>query len=229
MELGELKKAAAEKAVEFVEDGMVLGLGTGSTTYFAVEAIGRLVTQGYKLQGVPTSKATEEQARKLGIPLLELDQVDSIDLTIDGADEVDGNLDLIKGMGGALLREKMVAYISEREIIVVDDSKIVDVLGTKSPLPIEVTRFGHGRTRKHLEALGCRPELKGGAEPFITDNGNVIYNCRFDSIDNPYSLEIQLKQIPGVVETGLFLRMATSVVVAGKDGIDVKERYRSKK
>jgi ribose 5-phosphate isomerase A len=222
--LTELKKAAAEKAVEFVEDGMILGLGTGSTTYFAVEAIGRLVKQGYKLQGVPTSRATEEQARKLGIPLLDLDKVDEIDLTIDGADEVDGNLDLIKGMGGALLREKMIAYISKQEIIIVDDSKIVTDLGTKSPLPIEVTRFGHARTKKHLEGYGCRPELKGGSEPFITDNGNIIYNCRFERIENPYSLEMQLKQIPGVVETGLFLRMATKVVVAGKDGIVVKER-----
>jgi len=222
--LSELKKAAAEKAVEYVKDGMVLGLGTGSTTYFAVEAIGRLVKQGYDLKGVPTSKATEEQARKLGIPLLELDHVGSIDLTIDGADEVDPELNLIKGMGGALLREKMVAHISKQEIIVVDDSKLVEILGTKSPLPIEVTRFGHGRTRKHLEELGCRPELKGGAEPFITDNGNIIYNCRFERIDDPDELDIKLKNIPGVVETGLFLKMATKVVIAGKNGIEIRER-----
>jgi ribose 5-phosphate isomerase A len=220
----ERKRQAAERAVQFVEDGMVLGLGTGSTTYFAVEAIGALVRQGYDLKGVPTSKATEDQARRSGIPLLRLDDVERIDLTIDGADEVDDNLDLIKGMGGALLREKMVAFISDQEIIIVDDSKMVRCLGTLSPLPIEVVQFGHERTRRHLEGLGCRPELKGGANPFITDNGNMIYNCRFDRIDDPSSLEEKLKNIPGVVETGLFLRLATKVVIAGEKGIEVKER-----
>lgn len=215
---------AAERAVQFVEDGMVLGLGTGSTTYFAVEAIGALVRKGYDLKGVPTSKATEDQARRLGIPLLRLDDVERIDLTIDGADEVDGNLDLIKGMGGALLREKMVAFISEQEVIIVDDSKMVQCLGTLSPLPIEVIQFGHERTRRHLQELGCRPELKGGASPFITDNGNLIYNCRFDRIDDACSLDEKLKNIPGVVETGLFLGLATKVVIAGENGIEVKER-----
>ncbi|QLH74492.1 MAG: ribose-5-phosphate isomerase RpiA [Methanomassiliicoccales archaeon] len=221
--MSELKKAA-ERAVGLVKDGMILGLGTGSTTYYAVEAIGRLVAQGYDLKGVPTSKATEEQARRLGIPLLELDDVDRIDLTIDGADEVDGRMDLIKGMGGALLREKMVAYVSRQEVIIVDGSKMVDKLGTRSPLPVEVVRFGHKRTRRHLEMLGCQPELKGGATPFITDNGNYIYNCRFDCIEDPYALELQLKQIPGVVETGLFLRMATKVVIARENGIEIRER-----
>lgn len=222
--MSEKKRIAAERAVELVQDGMVLGLGTGSTTYFAVEAIGRLVRQGWDLKGVPTSKATEDQARGLGIPLLTLDEVDSIDLTIDGADEVDGNLDLIKGMGAALLREKMVAYISKQEIIIVDDSKLVDALGTRSPLPVEVVQFGHERTRRHLEALGCRPELRGGTEPTITDNGNYIYNCRFARIDDPRNLELRLKQIPGVVETGLFLGMATKVVVAADSGIRIIER-----
>jgi ribose 5-phosphate isomerase A len=222
--MSEKKRLAAERAVQFVKDGMVLGLGTGSTTYFAVEAIGRLVKQGWDLKGVPTSKATEEQARRLGIPLLRLDEVDSIDLTIDGADEVDGNLDLIKGMGAALLREKMVAYISKQEIIIVDDSKMVEVLGTKSPLPVEVVQFGHERTCRHLQALGCRPELRGGAEPTITDNGNYIYNCRFESITDAKTLERSLKQIPGVVETGLFLGMATKVVIAADGEIKIKER-----
>ncbi|OPY33213.1 MAG: Ribose-5-phosphate isomerase A [Methanomassiliicoccales archaeon PtaU1.Bin124] len=222
--MSEKKRLAAERAVEFVQDGMVLGLGTGSTTYFAVEAIGRLVKQGWDLKGVPTSSATEEQARKLGIPLLRLDEVETIDLTIDGADEVDRGLDLIKGMGAALLREKMVAYISKQEVIIVDDSKIVKMLGTKSPLPIEVVQFGHERTRRHLEALGCRPELRGGGSPTITDNGNLIYNCRFESIPDPKGLETRLKRIPGVVETGLFLGMATKVVVAGENGIKIMER-----
>lgn len=224
MPMSEKKRLAAERAVEFVEDGMVLGLGTGSTTYFAVEAIGRLVKQGWDLKGVPTSNATEEQARGLGIPLLGLNDVDSIDLTIDGADEVDGNLDLIKGMGAALLREKMVAYISKQEIIIVDDSKIVKSLGTKSPLPVEVVQFGHERTYRHLKALGCVPELRGGASPTITDNGNFIYNCRFEKIQDPKGLERSLKQIPGVVETGLFLDMATKIVIAGENGIKIMEK-----
>jgi len=223
-QMSEKKRVAAERAVEFVKDGMVLGLGTGSTTYFAVEAIGRLVKQGWDLKGVPTSKSTEEQARGLGIPLLGLKDVDRIDLTIDGADEVDANLDLIKGMGAALLREKMVAYISEQEIIIVDDSKIVQTLGTKSPLPVEVVQFGHERTYRHLKALGCVPELRGGAAPTVTDNGNYIYNCRFSSIMDPRGLESKLKQIPGVVETGLFLGMATKAVVAGENGIKIMER-----
>ena len=166
MRMSELKRQAAERAVSYVKDGMVVGLGTGSTAYFAVEAIGRLVSEGQSLMGVPTSKATEDQARKCGIPLLELDQVDRIDITIDGADEVDGRMDLIKGLGGALLREKMVAYISNQQVIVVDDSKLVSRLGQKAPLPVEVVPFGHRRTAKHLESLGCRAELRGGFHPF---------------------------------------------------------------
>jgi ribose 5-phosphate isomerase A len=163
--MSELKRKAAEKAVEFIENGMILGLGTGSTTFFAIEAIGELVKKGYDLRGVPTSVASEEQARKSGIPLVSLDDVDGIDLTIDGADEVDDDLNLIKGMGGALLREKMVAYASDQEIIIVDEGKLVKTLGTKSPLPIEVTRFGHVLTARNIRALGCVPELKGGDKP----------------------------------------------------------------
>ena len=205
--MSELKRKAAEKAVEFVEDGMTLGLGTGSTTFFAIEAIGSLVKKGYDLQGVPTSVASEQQARKCGIPLTTLDDVDGIDLTIDGADEVDGDLNLIKGLGGALLREKIVAYASKQEIIIVDEAKMVQTLGTKSPLPI-----------------GCVPELKGGNDPFITDNGNYVYNCRFEGIDDPHALDRQLKSIPGVVETGLFLGLATKAVVAYPDRTIVLEK-----
>jgi ribose 5-phosphate isomerase A len=215
--MSELKRKAAEKAVEFIEDGMTLGLGTGSTTFFAIEAIGSLVRKGYDLRGVPTSVASEEQARKLGIPLISLDEVDGIDMTIDGADEVDGDLNLIKGMGGALLREKIVAYASKQEIIIVDDAKLVKTLGTRSPLPVEVTRFGHTLTARNIGSLGCVPELKGGQKPFVTDNGNLVYNCRFDKIDNPQSLDRKLKDIPGVVETGLFLGLATKAVVAYPD------------
>ncbi|HEY3420035.1 MAG TPA: ribose-5-phosphate isomerase RpiA [Methanomassiliicoccales archaeon] len=222
--MSDLKRRAAEKAVHFIEDGMTLGLGTGSTTFFAIEAIGKLVDDGYNLRGVPTSVASEEQALKCGIPLVSLDDVDRIDLTIDGADEVDDELNLIKGMGGALLREKMVAYASKQEIIIVDSGKLVKTLGTKSPLPIEVTRFGHGLTARNIRALGCVPELKGGDKPFITDNGNYIYNCRFERIDDPVSLERKLKSIPGVVETGLFLGLATKAVVAYDDRTVVLEK-----
>ena len=222
--MSELKRKAAERAVEFVEDGMTLGLGTGSTTFFAIEAIGSLVKKGYDLQGVPTSVASEQQARKCGIPLTTLDDVDGIDLTIDGADEVDGDLNLIKGLGGALLREKIVAYASKQEIIIVDEAKMVQTLGTKSPLPIEVTRFGHVLTARNIRSLGCVPELKGGNDPFITDNGNYVYNCRFEGIDNPHALDRQLKSIPGVVETGLFLGLATKAVVAYPDRTIVLEK-----
>jgi ribose 5-phosphate isomerase A len=215
--MSDLKRRAAEKAVEFVEDGMTLGLGTGSTTFFAIEAIGELVKKGYHLRGVPTSVASEEQARKCGIPLTTLDEVETIDLTIDGADEVDGDLNLIKGMGGALLREKIVAYASKQEIIIVDEAKLVKTLGTRSPLPIEVARFGHALTARNIRSLGCIPELKGGDKPFVTDNGNYVYNCRFEKIDEPYSLDRKIKNIPGVVETGLFLGLATKAVVAYPD------------
>jgi ribose 5-phosphate isomerase A len=222
--MSELKRKAAERAVEFVEDGMTLGLGTGSTTFFAIEAIGSLVKKGYHLRGVPTSQASEDQARKCGIPLTTLNEAGTIDLTIDGADEVDDELNLIKGMGGALLREKIVAYASEQEIIIVDQAKLVKTLGTKSPLPVEVTRFGHAVTARNLRSLGCVPELKGGEAPFVTDNGNFIYNCRFVRIDDPASLELSIKNIPGVVETGLFLGMATKAVVAYPDRTVVLEK-----
>ena len=168
--------------------------------------------------------ASEEQARKCGIPLVSLDDIDGIDLTIDGADEVDGELNLIKGMGGALLREKIVAYASKQEIIIVDEAKLVKTLGTRSPLPVEVTRFGHALTAKNIRSLGCVPELKGGDHPFISDNGNFIYNCRFQRIDDPAALDRMLKNIPGVVETGLFLGLATRAVVAYPDRTVVLEK-----
>ncbi len=223
--MNEKKKLAAEKAVELVQDGMKVGLGTGSTAYFAIEAIGRLVRNGYNLLAVPTSLASEKQARELGIPLATLEEAGTLDITIDGADEVDGNLDLIKGMGGALLREKIVAYSTRVQVIVVDDSKIVSKLGTKFPLPVEVVPFAHARTKTYLEELGCRAELRGGGTPFITDNGNHIYHLHFErGIKDPYELQKKLKEIPGVVETGLFLNMAKKVIVASDSGTWVMER-----
>jgi ribose 5-phosphate isomerase A len=222
--MSEKKLQVAKKAVEFVENGMVLGLGTGSTTKLAVDEIGKLVKNGYKLVGIPTSIETEKQARSLGIPLTTLDQVDHIDLTIDGADEVDPKFRLIKGLGGALLREKIVAYHSRREIIIVDDSKLVDTLGIKTPLPVEVVQFNHLQTKKAIEKLGCVATLRGGSTPFITDNYNVIYDCKFQAINEPEKTEMALNSIPGVVENGLFLGLATCVVVGTDRGTVVKEK-----
>lgn len=219
----ENKKAAALKAVEWIQDGMVLGLGTGSTTFYALEAIGEMVAEGYDLVGIPTSTSTENLANKFGIPLTTLDEVESIDLTIDGADEVDPAKRLIKGMGGALLREKIVASVTEVEIIVVDDSKLVDVLGTKSMLPVEVIPFGHMRVKDRIESTGCRAHLRGGGTPYISDSGNYIYDCRYESIESPEELEQKLDLIPGVVENGLFLGLANKIIIAGKGGIQVRD------
>ncbi len=225
--MSELKRTAAKKAVEFVEDGMILGLGTGSTAKLAVEEIGRLVRNGYQITGIPTSKETEKQARDLGISLTTLDEVQSIDLTIDGADEVDSELRLIKGMGGALLREKIVAFWSKQEIIVVDSSKMVDRLGVKTPLPVEVIPSGHLRTKEALESLGCLAKLRGDREPFLTDNGNYILDCKFQQIEAPRELEYAINNIPGVVENGLFLGMASRIVIGTESGAVVKERRRA--
>jgi ribose 5-phosphate isomerase A len=217
------KKAAALKAIEWIQDGMVLGLGTGSTTFYALEAIGEMIAKGYDLVGIPTSTSTENLATKFGIPLTSLDEVKSIDLTIDGADEVDPAKRLIKGMGGALLREKIVASVSEVEIIVVDDSKIVDLLGTKSMLPVEVIPFGHMRIKDRIETTGCKAHLRRGVSPYITDSGNYIYDCRYESIEFPEELEQELNSIPGVVENGLFINLASKIIIAGKEGIQVRD------
>lgn len=219
-----LKLQAARKAVKFIEDGMVLGLGTGSTTRLAVDEIGKLVKDGYRLVGVPTSIETERQARSLNIPLTTLEEAGELDLTIDGADEVDPRFRLIKGLGGALLREKMVAHYSKREIIIVDSSKIVDVLGVKTPLPVEVVQFGHRRTKAALEELGCVASLRGGDRPFVTDNGNFIYDCKFNAIVDPERMDCDISSIPGVVENGLFIGLATSVIVGTEGGAVLRER-----
>ena len=218
------KRAAGEKAAELVKDGMVVGLGTGSTAYFAIEALGKRIQDGLEIVGVATSKGTEGLAAKFGVPLVDLDDVEVVDMTIDGADEVDPRFNLIKGMGGALMREKIVAYASLEEVIIVDDSKLVDRLGTKSPLPVEVSAFGHRKTKRALEDLGCTAALKGGSSPFITDNGNLIYECRFEKIEDPEFLEAEIHLVPGVLESGLFIELATMVIVGDENGVRILTR-----
>jgi ribose 5-phosphate isomerase A len=219
------KRLAGEKATEYIHDGMLLGLGTGSTVYWTILKLGELVKKGISVHAVPTSKNTEKLAIELGIPLAKLSDIDEIDLTIDGADEVNPQLDLIKGGGGALLREKMVATISRRFIVVVDDSKSVSALG-RFPLPVEIVPFGWEVTTKQIETLGSNAMLRmTDNTPFLTDNGNYILDCHFGTIDTPEELSIKLNLIPGVVENGLFVNMAQTMIVGSKNG-DVKIRER---
>ena len=217
-----MKKAAAEKAVDdYVKDGMVVGLGTGSTAYYAIKRVAQLVNEnGYDLRCVATSLESERIARESGVTVCDLNDVEAVNVTIDGADEVDPKLNLIKGLGGALLREKIVAAATEMEVIVVDESKIVEKLGTKAPLPVEVLRFGHSKTAYALKRQGSEPVLRTvNGEPFVTDGGNYIYDCRFpEGIDSAFFKETAIDAIPGVVECGLFLNIAAAVVVAHSDG-----------
>lgn len=210
------KRAAAAKAVEYVRDGMIVGLGTGSTANFAIEFIGQKVQQGLTMQGVASSLQTERLARENHIPLLS--DFEKIDLTIDGADEVDPHGNLIKGGGGALTREKIVAAASAREIIIVDESKCVGVLGA-FPLPVEVLPFGWRHTVAMLEAQSCEARLRlQGEAPFVTDNGNYIIDCQFREISSPEELSEKLNAIPGVIENGLFIALTDVVIVGKKDG-----------
>lgn len=214
------KKAAAEAACAHVREDTIVGLGTGSTADWAVKHLGERVKQGLRIRGVPTSIRTEKLAREVGIPLVELDEVEEIDVTIDGADEVDPKLDLIKGLGGALLREKIVASLTKRQIIVVDPSKLVEKLGTKSPLPVEVLPFGAKVVERRLLKLGMKPTLRAkDGKPVITDNGNLVLDVRFaDGIGAPAKLEAELNNIPGVVENGLFLGITWRAVIGDSDG-----------
>ncbi len=215
-----MKKLVAEEAVKrYVKDGMNVGLGTGSTAKFMIEKIGELVKQGYNLTCAATSVQSEELAKSLGIKVVDIDEIGHLDITIDGADEVDPDMQLIKGLGGALLREKIVAAATVREIIITDESKLVEKLGTKAPLPVEVLRFGHEHTKYALERQGCKAELRmRDGKPFLTDSGNYIYDCKFESIEKPFFLESRIDVIPGVVENGLFLNTAVDVLVSRPDG-----------
>jgi ribose 5-phosphate isomerase A len=216
------KKIAAEKAVEYVENGMIIGLGTGSTAYWAIQRIGQRIKDGLKVQAVASSEKSAQLARDFGISLLPVTELRLINLTIDGADEVDEGRNLIKGGGGALLREKILASNSERLIIVVDESKMVKNLG-KFPLPVEIVHFASTLTLNKITELGCETSLRkeSGAE-YISDNGNYIIDCKFGSIKDPSTLNRQLHEIPGVVETGLFVGMAPTIIIGHANG-DIKQ------
>ena len=221
------KRAAAEAAVALVQDGMAVGLGTGSTAYFVVELLAGRVRAGLSIVAIPTSERTAAQARSGGITLTSFAEHSKLDLTIDGADEIArGTLNLIKGLGGALLREKIVAAGSDRLVIVADDSKLVDQLGERGPVPVEVVSFGWEATGARLARLGANPVLRqnGQGQPFRSDGGNFILDCHFGPIAEPDRLERELVQIVGVVEAGLFVGMAGVALVAGPGGVQQLNR-----
>jgi ribose 5-phosphate isomerase A len=224
----DLKETAARAALDLVRDGMRLGLGTGSTAARFVEALSRKVAQGLNVVCVPTSEITRTQAARLGIPLTTLDETPELHLTVDGADEIDDQLRLIKGGGGALLREKIVATASDQMVVVADQSKLVGTLG-RFPLPVEVVRFGIASTHRLMQAIaaqaGCEGEIKlrraATGDPFVTDQGNVIFDCHFGRIAEPEVLAFALKRVPGVVEHGLFLGIVDAAILAGEGGVRV--------
>lgn len=236
----ELKKMVGYKAVDdYVKSGMVVGLGTGSTAYFAVERVGQLLKSGElkDIVCIPTSERTKEQAESLDIPLVTLDTHSKLDVAIDGADEVDPDLNLVKGGGGALLREKMVEIVSDKFIVIVDESKLCDGLGPGFPVPVEITPFCHEHTLRTVAALpacaGCEPVLRMGSSSSnqpdgdniaVTDNGNYIVDLHFkEPIKDAPAMAQQIKNTVGVVDHGLFCGMTTAVIIAGSDGISVKE------
>lgn len=213
------KSQAAHKALEFIQDGQILGLGTGSTVQYFLTALGQLVQQGLRIRGVPTSQTTADYARKLGIPLMNNEEPWDIDVAVDGADQVDPQLNLIKGGGGALMREKIVAKAAQQFIVIVDQAKQVNRLGLPFPLPVEIVPFGWRTTQRHLENLGWPSPLRHKAgQPFLTDNGNYVADLQIPEISDPSALELSLSQIPGVVECGLFLIMTSLVITGTNDG-----------
>ncbi|HXT68098.1 MAG TPA: ribose-5-phosphate isomerase RpiA [Nitrospiraceae bacterium] len=228
-DLDNLKKAAALTAVEFVRNGMTVGLGTGSTAKHMVIALGERVRAGIKLRGVPTSRETAELARQQGIPLIDQDNAWIIDVAIDGADQVDPGFNLIKGGGGALLKEKIVAASAKQFIVLVDYTKRVPVLGGSFPLPIEVIPFGWGSTSREIEALTkSRVVLREqNGTPFKTEAGNMIVDVHIDRIDQPRELEIALNNIPGVVETGLFVNRTDVLIVGTAQGVQTQHIQRT--
>ncbi len=223
-----LKKRAAEKAVEYVKSGMILGLGTGSTVHYALLKLADLIKSGElkDILGIPTSEQTRAKAETLGIPLTDFEHHQTIDLTIDGADEVDENLNLIKGGGGALLREKIVAQASKKRIYIVDKTKLSQKLGKKWSVPIEVIKFSYKAEEKYLQSIGGKPKLRvlENGEPFITDENNFILDTNFGIIEQPFELARKLDARAGIVEHGLFLDMTDTLIVADENGIVIKNR-----
>ncbi len=218
----EQKQAAAERSVDFIEDGMVVGLGTGSCAAKMVDLVGAKVKDGLKITAVPTSEATAQQARRLGIEVVGFDRVSSLDLTIDGTDEVDPQRRLIKGGGGAHLREKIVASLSDRMIVIAEAKKKVAQLGAFK-LPVEVIRFAAPALLSRLEDLGCEAHLRSGSDSdlFVTDEGNYIIDCDFKVIENPERLALDLSTLPGVVEHGLFIDYADVVLIGTNAGVEI--------
>lgn len=227
MDADTLKLRAAERALDYIKPGMKLGLGTGSTAEKFVALVGARVAEGFEVVCVPTSEATRAQAQALGIPLTTLESEPELDLTIDGADEVDESLRLIKGGGGAHLREKIVAAASARMVVIADDAKRVSTLGA-FPLPVEIAPFGSRATLLKVQACALANGCAGGVtqrgsqeKPFVTDNGNYILDCAFGRIDNPEKLAEELSRLPGVVEHGLFIGMTCAAVISGAGGVDI--------
>lgn len=220
-----LKRAAAEVAAAQVTSGMVVGLGTGSTAWWVVEALGARVARGeLSILGVPTSSRTRAQAEGLGIPLATLEEQPRLDLAIDGADEIElGTLNLIKGAGGALLQEKLVEVSAARLIIIADASKTVKALGERFALPVEVVRFGWAGTQRRVEALGCAAVRRAAPDgsPFVTDEGHYLLDCQFGVIPDPAALAAALKSVVGVVEHGLFIGMTAEAIIASAAGVDI--------
>ena len=222
-----LKEAAAESAVKQLENGMIVGLGSGSTATLAVAAIGNRLKEGLSIIGIPTSEKTAAQARQLNIPLTTLAEHPRIDVTIDGADEVEsGTLNLIKGGGGNQLREKIVAIASRRMLVIVDETKVVARLGTHSPVPVEVVRFGWQTTAKRLEATGAAPTLRlqPDGQAFLTDDGNYILDCAYGPLQSAHALQTALDGVVGVVEHGLFIDIASAAFIGTNEGVKVLNR-----
>jgi ribose 5-phosphate isomerase A len=210
---------AALEAAEMIEPGMSVGLGTGRAAAMFVRALARRIEKGLAVRGIPTSRRTEELARELGVPLVGLEEIDSIDIDVDGADEVDPSLDLIKGHGGALLRERVVASISKEFVILAGEEKIVPRLGARMSVPVEVAPFAAPVVKRSLEALGGGVRLRmNGEAPFVSDNGNHILDAKFDVIDDAAGLERRIDALPGVVDNGLFIGMADLVLVQSESG-----------
>ena len=227
--IAKAKEQAGEAALKYISNGMNVGLGTGSTTDFFLIALGREVRAGKLtgIRGVPTSIRSENRARELGIPTCNLVDVPGLDVAVDGADEVDPKLRLIKGLGGALLREKIIAQAAKRFVVIADHGKKVARLGTRSPVPVEVTPFAHDSHASFWQSIGCKPVLRKAADgkTYVTDNGNYIYDCHFaDGIDDPEALEIKLLRHGGVVDTGLFLQEASVVLIATPTGVEEIKR-----